>query len=105
MTLDISQSFRDPDAARALAETMTEEALTRLRAHQELGAEDRTQEERAEDFSVMLQQLPGAMVLLGVRPPGEGPPAPSHSNRMLLNEEGMQAGIALHAAIALRYLE
>lgn len=41
------------DAARALAENMTEEALTRLRAHQELGADDRPQEERAEDFSVM----------------------------------------------------
>ena len=59
----------------------------------------------AEDFSVVLQKLPGCMVLLGVRPPGEGPRAPVHSNRMLLNEEGMQAGIALNAAIALRYLE
>jgi hippurate hydrolase len=49
--------------------------------------------------------MPGAMVLLGARPTGEGPPAPPHSNRMLLNEEAMQAGIALHAAIALRYLE
>jgi hippurate hydrolase len=58
----------------------------------------------AEDFSVVLQKLPGCMVLLGVRPAGEGPSAPVHSNRMLLNEEGMQAGIALHAAIALRYL-
>jgi hypothetical protein len=42
------------------------------------------------------------MFLLGVRP-AEGTPAPVHSNRMLLNEEGMQAGIALNAAIALRY--
>ena len=57
----------------------------------------------AEDFSVVLQKLPGAMVLLGVRPT-EGATAPVHSNRMLLNEEGMRAGIALHAAIALRYL-
>jgi hippurate hydrolase len=59
----------------------------------------------AEDFSVVLEKLPGAMVLLGVRPPGEEPPAPPHSNRMLLNEAGMQAGIALNAAIALRYLK
>ena len=59
----------------------------------------------AEDFSIVLQKMPGAMVLLGARPTGEGPPAPPHSNRMLLNEEAMQAGIALHAAIALRYLE
>jgi hippurate hydrolase len=57
----------------------------------------------AEDFSFVLQKLPGAMVQLGVRP-AEGAPAPVHSNRMMLNEEGMQAGIALHAAIALRYL-
>jgi hippurate hydrolase len=59
----------------------------------------------AEDFSIVLQKMPGAMVLLGARPTGEGPPAPPHSNRMLLNEASMQAGIALHAAIALRYLE
>jgi hippurate hydrolase len=58
----------------------------------------------AEDFSFVLQKLPGAMVQLGVRPT-EGEPAPVHSNRMLLNEEGMQAGIALNAAVALRYLE
>jgi amidohydrolase len=58
----------------------------------------------AEDFSVVLQKTPGAMVLLGVRPKGEGATAPVHSNRMMLNEDGMQAGIALHAAIALRYL-
>jgi hippurate hydrolase len=59
----------------------------------------------AEDFSVVLQRLPGAMVLLGARPTGEERPAPVHSNRMLLNEESMQVGIALNAAIALRYLE
>jgi len=58
----------------------------------------------AEDFSVVLQKIPGAMVLLGVRP-AEGAAAPVHSNHMRLNEEGMQAGIALNAAIALRYLE
>jgi hippurate hydrolase len=58
----------------------------------------------AEDFSLVLQKLPGAMLLLGARPAGEAPPAPVHSNRMMLNEEGMRAGIALHAAIALRYL-
>jgi hippurate hydrolase len=59
----------------------------------------------AEDFSFVLQKLPGAMVQLGVQPTGEGPRAPVHSNRMLLNEDGMQAGIALYAAIALRYLD
>jgi DNA primase len=41
------------NAARALAENMTEEALERLRAHQELGAADRPTEDRAEEFSAM----------------------------------------------------
>jgi hippurate hydrolase len=59
----------------------------------------------AEDFSIVLQRMPGAMVLLGVWPTGEERPAPVHSNRMLLHEESMQVGIALNAAIALRYLE
>jgi amidohydrolase len=58
----------------------------------------------AEDFSFVLQKLPGAMVQLGVRPVDKASQAPVHSNRMMLNEDGMRAGIALHAAIALRYL-
>lgn len=58
----------------------------------------------AEDFSYVLQRYPGTLVFLGVKPPGDGPPAPCHSNRMLLNESGMSAGIALYAAIAQRYL-
>jgi amidohydrolase len=58
----------------------------------------------AEDFSYVLQRVPGAMVFLGVRPEGDAQPAPCHSNRMRLNEEGMAAGIALHAAVALRWL-
>lgn len=58
----------------------------------------------AEDWSYVLQRFPGCMVILGVRPE-EGPGAPCHSNRMILNEAGMTQGIALHAAIALRYLD
>ncbi|MED5261364.1 MAG: M20 family metallopeptidase [Myxococcota bacterium] len=58
----------------------------------------------AEDWSYVLQRVPGCMVILGVRPK-DGPGAPCHSNRMVLNEEGMAEGIALHAAIALRYLD
>jgi hippurate hydrolase len=59
----------------------------------------------AEDFSYVLHRVPGAMVLLGVRPEGSDHPAPAHSNRMQLNEDGMRVGIALHAAIALQFLE
>jgi metal-dependent amidase/aminoacylase/carboxypeptidase family protein len=44
------------------------------------------------------------MLLLGVRPPGSKDPAPCHSTRMLLDEEAMPLGAALHAAIATRFL-
>jgi len=57
----------------------------------------------AEDFSYVLSEVPGAMVFLGVRP-ADGPVAPIHSNRMVLNESAMATGIALHAAVALSYL-
>jgi len=59
----------------------------------------------AEDFSYVLQRMPGAMVFLGVRPEGDGQFAPCHSNRMLLNEDAMAAGIALYAGMALRFLD
>ena len=57
----------------------------------------------AEDFSYVLEKVPGAMVFLGARP-DDAKPAPIHSNRMVLNEQAMATGIALHAAMALRYL-
>jgi hippurate hydrolase len=58
----------------------------------------------AEDFSYFLQKWPGAMLFLGVKPEDASLAAPCHSNRMILNEDGMQHGIALHAQIALNYL-
>jgi hippurate hydrolase len=61
----------------------------------------------AEDFSYVLQQVPGAMVFLGVCPPEHTDPfsAPAcHSNRMVLHEDAMAAGVALHAAVATTYL-
>jgi amidohydrolase len=59
----------------------------------------------AEDFSYVLQRVPGAMVRLGMAPPGVEHPAGNHSNRMVIDEEAMTAGIALHAGWALRYLD
>ncbi len=62
----------------------------------------------AEDFSYLLQQVPGAMVFLGVCPDDipNSLDAPScHSNRMRLNERALPLGSALHAAVALRYLK
>ncbi len=60
----------------------------------------------AEDFSYVLQRMPGCMMLLGVMPDGQDgrPVAPCHSNRMVINEAAMAAGIALHAAVAHRFL-
>ena len=61
----------------------------------------------AEDFSYVLQRMPGCMMFLGVMPEGhEGHDhiAPCHSNRMMLNEDSMAVGIAMHAAIAHRFL-
>ncbi|MCH8258302.1 MAG: amidohydrolase [Proteobacteria bacterium] len=58
----------------------------------------------AEDFSFFLQRWPGAMFFLGVKPDDPSLAAPCHSNRMILNEEGMAHGIALHASIAMKWL-
>jgi len=61
----------------------------------------------AEDFSYVLQRMPGCMMFLGVMPEGHevhDHVAPCHSNRMMLNEDCMAVGIAMHAAIARRFL-
>ena len=60
----------------------------------------------AEDFSYVLQKMPGAMVFLGVAPEGVGHhhAHACHSNRMMMDEAAMANGIALHAAIAERFL-
>jgi hippurate hydrolase len=61
----------------------------------------------AEDFSYVLQRMPGCMMFLGVMPEGHGAHdhIPScHSNHMVLNEEAMAVGIAMHAAVAHRFL-
>ena len=60
----------------------------------------------AEDFSLVLQRVPGAMAFLGVAPDDVDPKfaAPFHSNRMILNEDAMVRGVVLHAAVACEYL-
>ena len=57
----------------------------------------------AEDWSYVLQQVPGAMAFLGTCPPGVplSESAPNHSNRMVLDESAMAVGTALYAAAAL----
>jgi len=59
----------------------------------------------SEDFSYVLRQIPGTLMFLGTRPDGEAAPIPNHSNRMVVNETAMATGVALHAAVALRFLD
>lgn len=57
----------------------------------------------AEDWSFVLQQVPGAMAFLGTCPPDIplAESAPNHSNRMIVHEDAMATGTALYAAVAL----
>lgn len=59
-----------------------------------------------EDFAYVLQKVPGAMAFLGVAPPGENPAprAPLHNGRMTIHEEWLGRGVALHCAMATRFL-
>ena len=60
----------------------------------------------AEDFSYVLNQIPGAMLFLGGTGPDRDPntAAPNHSNRVLFDEAAMLNGIAVYSAMALRHL-
>jgi hippurate hydrolase len=57
----------------------------------------------ADDWSFVLQQVPGVMVYLGTRPAGrplDGYPQ-THSNTVVFDEQAMAVGAALHAKVAL----
>ncbi|MDP1737227.1 MAG: M20 family metallopeptidase [Caulobacter sp.] len=58
----------------------------------------------AEDFSYVLQKVPGLMAFLGAAPTGVGGDYRSccalHSNKMTLDEQVMARGIAMHCAYA-----
>jgi hippurate hydrolase len=57
----------------------------------------------AEDFSYVLEKVPGAMAFLGACPPGVDPTEapPNHSNLVVFDEEPLPAGVALYARMAL----
>lgn len=82
------------------------ERVTRI-ARELVGVDDVEEMEApimgAEDFSYVLERIPGAIAFLGACPPGiepgEGPQ--NHSNRVVLHEPSMAVGVALHAAVAL----
>jgi hippurate hydrolase len=60
----------------------------------------------AEDFSYVLEKVPGAMLFLGGTPQGKDPRTapPNHSNRVTFEEDAMTTGMALYSALALRTL-
>ncbi len=57
----------------------------------------------AEDFSYVLQKVPGALAFLGACPPRVDPTTapPNHSNRVVFDESAMASGAAVYAALAL----
>ena len=60
----------------------------------------------AEDFSYVLQRVPGTMAFLGARPetsPLESTPQ-NHSNLVVFDEPALALGAATYAAVALRHL-
>jgi hippurate hydrolase len=60
----------------------------------------------AEDFSYVLQQVPGVMAFVGSRPEGidEETAPKNHSNVVVFDEAAMPVGVALYAAVAIRHL-
>jgi len=61
----------------------------------------------AEDFSYVLRAMPGAMAFIGAAPQGSDPAAnpPLHNTRMVIDEDVMARGVALHCLMAERFLE
>jgi amidohydrolase len=59
----------------------------------------------SEDFSYILQRVPGAMAFLGARPDNQDTVADVHSPQMILNEDAMAVGVALHTGVALHLLD
>ncbi len=60
----------------------------------------------AEDFSYVLEEIPGTMMFLGGTPPDRNPAtaAPNHSNRVMFDESAMPTGVELYTAVALHHL-
>jgi hippurate hydrolase len=60
----------------------------------------------SEDFSYVLQQVPGAIAFLGARPPDRDVDSTpqNHSDRVVFQEDVMAVGAALYAAVATDHL-
>lgn len=58
----------------------------------------------AEDFSFVLERVPGAMLSLGVRAPEWDEPRPVHTPRFDVDESALPVGVACMASVAMEYL-
>ena len=60
-----------------------------------------------EDFSYVLREVPGAMAFVGVAAPGSDwrTNPPLHNTRMTIEENVLATGVAMHCAVAERFLE
>jgi amidohydrolase len=59
----------------------------------------------AEDFSFVLERVPGAMLSLGVRAPDWDAPRPVHTARFDVDESALPVGVACMAAAAMEFLD
>jgi len=59
-----------------------------------------------EDFSYVLERVPGAMAFLGVAAPGSDSAAraPLHNPAMMVDEAALSRGVALHCGFATQFL-
>jgi hippurate hydrolase len=58
----------------------------------------------AEDFSFVLERVPGAMLSLGVHHPDWTEPRPVHTPRFDLDESALPVGVASMASVAIEFL-
>jgi amidohydrolase len=58
----------------------------------------------AEDFSFVLERVPGAMLSLGVRAPEWQEPRPVHTPRFDVDESALPVGVACMASVAMEFL-
>ena len=78
------------------------DGVLRAAARLELGVEEmRSPFMGAEDFSYVLERVPGAIAFLGCKVAGGGP---LHSDRMKIDEAVLETGTALHVAVAMELL-
>ena len=59
-----------------------------------------------EDFAYVLRDIPGAMAFIGVAPDGSDTATnpPLHNTRMTIDESVMARGVAMHCAVAEKFL-